>query len=90
MREKIQIFFEIFLKPGKSHSAKNLKEDPLGFFEHPFCCKIEKNRGGTLWRHLKNMRKKVSQSRNNMHKKFGQGRDSNPRLSVWQTSKNPN
>ena len=25
-----------------------------------------------------------------MHKSFGQGRDSNPRHSDWQTSKNPN
>ena len=25
---------------------KNVKEDPLGVFEHPFFCKIEKNEGG--------------------------------------------
>ena len=39
---------------------------------------------------LKNFAKKKSHSRNNMHKKIGQGRDSDPRPSAWQTSKNPN
>ena len=62
----------------------------MGVFEHPLFHKIEKNEGGTLWRHLKKTAKKVSQSRNNLHKKiFGQGRDSNPRPSACQISKNP-
>ena len=39
-----RIFFEVF---GKSHSAEKCKRDPLGFFEHPLCCKISKNDGGT-------------------------------------------
>ena len=39
---------------------------------------------------LKMLRKKVPQSRNNLHKKNGQGRDSNPRPSAWQTSNKPN
>ena len=39
---------------------------------------------------FKNSRKKVSQSQNNMSKKFfDQRRDSNPRPSAWQTSNNP-
>ena len=33
-------FFEV---SGKSHSAEKCKRgDALGFFEHPFCCKISK------------------------------------------------
>ena len=40
---------------------------------------------------FKKIAKKVSQSRNNnAQKNFGQRRDSNPRPSAWQTSKNPN
>ena len=37
-------FSEIFLEvSGKSHSAKNCERgDPLGFFDHPFCCKMSK------------------------------------------------
>ena len=31
---------------GKSRSAKNVQEGPLGVFEHPLFCKIEKNEGG--------------------------------------------
>ena len=40
-----QFFFEIsFEVSDKSHSAEKCKRgDPLGFFEHPFCCKIDKN-----------------------------------------------
>ena len=59
----------------------------FGIFEHRFCCKIRKNLKDFLVT-LKKLR--VSQSRNTMHKKFGQGRDSNPRPSAWQTSKKPN
>ena len=48
MKKKLEIFFrncfEVF---GKSHSVEKCKRgDPLGFFEHPFCCKIEKIEGG--------------------------------------------
>ena len=48
MRKKIRIFFRNFFEvSGKSHSAKKCKwGDPLGFFEHPFCCKISKIDGG--------------------------------------------
>ena len=43
---------------------------------------------GALWRHLKNLQKKVSLSRKKpAQKNFGHGRDSNPRPSAWQTSK---
>ena len=39
---------------------------------------------------IKKFAKKVSQSRNNLHKNiFGPGREWNPRPSAWQTSKNP-
>ena len=30
---------------------KNLNMGPLGVFEHPFFCKMEKIEGGTLWGH---------------------------------------
>ena len=70
---------------GKSHSAEKYKRGPSGVFEHPFFCKIEKNEDRALWR--RKLRKEVSQSRNNMHKIIDQGRDSNPRPSVWQTTK---
>ena len=42
---------------------------PLGVFEHPFFWKIEKTEG-VPFGDIKKMRKKVSQSRNNLHKKF--------------------
>ena len=75
-------FFRIFFISGKSHSPKNVKEGPLGVFEHPFFCKIEKNEKGTLWRHKK-IAKKVSQCRKKPAQEiFGHGRDSNPRPSL--------
>ena len=48
MRQKNPTFFFDFSEvSGKSHSAENCKKKgPLGFFEHPFFCKIEKNEGG--------------------------------------------
>ena len=57
-KKKFRIFFEIFFQvPGKSHSAKKCKRgDALGFFEHPFCCKISKIDG----RNNKKIRKKTS------------------------------
>ena len=39
---------------------------------------------------IKKIAKKVSQSRKNLQKKFGQGRESNPCPSAWQTSKSRN
>ena len=58
-------FFQFFFVSGKSHSAENCKWGPLGVFEHPFFCNIEKKWRGTLWRHY--LRRNVS--RNNLHKK---------------------
>ena len=88
--EKNSNFFSIFFEvSGESHSAEKSKRGPLEIFEHPFCCKREKIEGGTLWRNLKNLQKKVSRSRNNKQKIFGHGRDSIPRPSAWQTSNNP-
>ena len=69
-----------------SHSARKCKKgEPLGFFEHPFCCKktVTKKLEGDPLKTFKKLRKNVSQSRNNMHEKnVSQGRDS-----TWQTSK---
>ena len=75
----------IFWSPGSRIVPKNVKGGPLGVFEYPFFAI------GDPLETLKKIAKKVSQSRNNLHKKyFGQGRDSNPRPSAWQTSKKPN
>ena len=44
-------FFEIFSEVSGSRIVpKNVKGRLLGFFEHPFCCKIEKNEVGEFWR----------------------------------------
>ena len=44
IEKKIRFFFRnVFEVSGKSHSAEKCKRgDALGFFEHPFCCKISK------------------------------------------------
>ena len=69
---------------------ENVNWGPLGVFEHPIFCKIEKNEGGPL-ETLKKFAKKVSQCRKKPAQKiFGDGRYSNPRPSAWQTSKKPN
>ena len=45
--KKIRKFFSnFFLSPVSRIVPKNVKESPLGVFEHPFVCKIEKNEGG--------------------------------------------
>ena len=59
-----------FLVLGKSHSADKCKRGHLGVFEHTFFGKIGKNEGRTLWRHLKNLRKKVSLSRKQLLEAF--------------------
>ena len=69
-KKKNYFFSEFFLVLGKSHSADICKRGHLGVFEHPFFGKIGKNEGGTLWRHLKNLRKKVSLSRKQLLEAF--------------------
>ena len=82
MRKKLEKN-PFFWSPVSRIVPKNAKGGSLGVFEHPFFCKIEKNEGGPFG-DIKKIAKKVSQSRNNQHKKiFGQGRDSNPRPSAW-------
>ena len=48
--EYVEIFFRIFSKtfwsPVSCIVPKNVKGGPLGVFEHPFFCKIEKMKGG--------------------------------------------
>ena len=58
IEKKFRIFFRIFFEvSGKSHSTEKCKRgDALGFFEHPFCCKISKIDG----RNKKKFRKKIS------------------------------
>ena len=50
IEKNISIFFRSFFEvSGKSHSAEKCKTgDALGFFEHPFCCKISKIDRGTI------------------------------------------
>ena len=69
IEKKIRIFFRIFFEvSGKSHSAEKCKRgDALGFFEHPFCCKISKIDGrnneknfGKNQSHSAEKRRKVS------------------------------
>ena len=48
----------------KSHKAGNCERgDPLRFFNIHSVAKYQKNERRTLWGHLKNFEKKVSQSR---------------------------
>ena len=61
-----EIFCRFFWSPVSHIKPKNVKGGPLGVFEHPFLCKIGKNEGGPFGYMKKN---KVSQSRNNLHKK---------------------
>ena len=90
MRKKFPIFFLIFLKFLVSRIVpKNLKGGLWNFSNIHSVAKEKKIEGGTLWRHWKNLQKKVSRSRNNKQKIIGHGRDSIPRPSAWQTSKNP-
>ena len=43
IEKQISEFFSNFFEvSGKSHSAEKCKGGALGFFEHPFCCKISK------------------------------------------------
>ena len=66
-------FSASFLASGKSHSVGKCGRETLGVFEHPFFCKIEKKWRGTLLRHLKNLRKKVSQCQKPAQKNFVMG-----------------
>ena len=88
MKSSFFVRIRIFLKSLVSRIVpKNVKGGPLGVFQHPFFCKIEKKLKGTLWRHLKNCEKSLKKPKKHA-KKIGQVRDSNPRSSAWQTSKN--
>ena len=65
MRKKFsEIFFEFFLKSLVSRTVpKNVKGDPLEFFEHPFCCKIEKIERGHPLETLKKLRKSLTKTK---------------------------
>ena len=88
--QKNPIFFNFFEVSGKSQSAEKCKSKAFGIFWTSILLQNWKKLKGDPWETLKKLAKKVLQSRNNMHKKFVQGRDSKPRPSAWQTSKNPN
>ena len=59
----LNFFFEIFWSPVSRIVPKNCKRGPLGGFEHPFLCKIEKILRVDPLETLKKFAKKVSQSR---------------------------
>ena len=81
-------FFKEFLwSPVSRILPKNVKEGPLGVFEHQFFCKIEKNEGDPLKTLKKYTKKSLTKSKKTCTEKFGQGRDSNLLPSAWQTSK---
>ena len=72
----------------QSHSAKKSERwDPLGIFNIRSVAKYQKNEGGIFGDMKKNCENKAEIP---CTKNFGQGRDSNPRPSAWQTSNNPN
>ena len=66
---------------------KNVEGGPLGVFGHPLFCKIGKNEGGPLKTFEKVAKKSLTKPKKPAQKIFGDGRDSNPRPSAWQTSK---
>ena len=84
----MNFFFEIFWSPVSHIVPKNCKRGPLGGFEHPFLCKIEKKMKGGPFGDIKKLCEKgLTKPKKTCTKKFNQGRDSNPRPSAWQTSK---
>ena len=82
-----KFFFEIFLKSSVSHiELKNVKGGLFGIFRTSIVAKYLKKLRGDI---KKNCEKKSHKAEITCTKNFGQGRDSNPRHSAWQTSKNP-
>ena len=74
----------------QSHSAeKSERRDLLGFFNIRSVAKYQKMKGG-IFGDIKKNCEKSHKAEITCTKNFGQGRDSNPRPSAWQTSNNPN
>ena len=74
----------------QSHSAeKSKRRDPLGFFNNRSVAKYQKMKGG-IFGDMKKKCEKSHKAEITCTKIFGQGQDSNPRPSAWQTSNNPN
>ena len=70
MRKNVSdFFFEFFEVSGESHSAEICEREIFGVSRSSILLQRGKNEGRTLWKHLKKLRKKVSQSRNNMNLK---------------------
>ena len=82
-KQKIRIFNSLIV-------PKNLKEGTLwDFFNIRSVAKYQKKMGGIFGDMKKNC-KKSHKAEITCTKNFGQGQDSNPRPSAWQTSNNPN
>ena len=67
---------------------KNVKGGPLGVFEHPFFCKIERNEGGPSGDSKKICEKSLTKPKKHAQKILVMG-GTRTRPSAWQTSKNP-
>ena len=75
----------------QSHSAeKSERRDPLGFLTFVLLQNTKKMKGGIIFGDMKKNCKKNHKAEITCTKYFGQGRDSNPLPSAWQTSNNPN
>ena len=73
----------------KSHNAKNCRRGHFEIFLTSILLQnTKKMKGGIFGDMKKNCEKNKAEI--TCTKNFGQGRDSNPRPSAWQTSKNPN
>ena len=77
-------FFRLFLVSGKSHMKKGTLWEILTI--HSFA-QQKKMKGYPLEILKKFAKKSLTKLKNHAQKIFGQGRDSNPRSSAWQTSK---
>ena len=82
------------IRSEKSHNAENCKRGVRGHFEIFLTSILLQNRKkieeGPFGDIKKNCEEKFHKAEIPCTKNFGQGRDSNPRSSAWQTSKNPN
>ena len=69
--KKISIFFRnLFWSPVSRKGAEKCKRGPLGVFEHPFFCKIEKNEGRPFGDIKKICEKKSHNAEETWHKNF--------------------
>ena len=83
MRKKLKKNPKFFWSPVSRLVPKNVKEGPLGVFQHPFFCKIETKMKWDPLETLRKIAKKVSQCRKNLHKNFWSWAGLEPMTSAW-------